>query len=214
MKKLQVFIALTLAAASGIANAQLSFTQLATASRTEVFNNILGIADKAIGTSVKLGSLSTGQAGTVTFTYLGQESGYNDKFHLTINGADLFESNPIGTSVSAFVNSAGLINFKFEGDTGKFAVNGPMTGWAGGTSIGLIGTNLQVTSGGGQGTYAYVLGYNDSAGSATLGDWDDFVVGVNFKVSAIPEPETYAMLLAGLAVLGFAARRRKQNQPA
>lgn len=30
----------------------------------------------------------------------------------------------------------------------------------------------------------------------------------------IPEPETYAMLLAGLAVLGFAARRRKQNQPA
>ncbi len=28
-------------------------------------------------------------------------------------------------------------------------------------------------------------------------------------VAAIPEPETYAMLLAGLGVLGFAARRRK-----
>lgn len=32
----------------------------------------------------------------------------------------------------------------------------------------------------------------------------------NVSVSAIPEPETYALLLAGLGVLGFAARRRKQ----
>jgi outer membrane lipase/esterase len=29
--------------------------------------------------------------------------------------------------------------------------------------------------------------------------------------AAIPEPETYAMLLAGLGLLGFTARRRKQN---
>ena len=30
-------------------------------------------------------------------------------------------------------------------------------------------------------------------------------------VPAIPEPETYAMMLAGLGMLGFAARRRKQR---
>jgi hypothetical protein len=30
-------------------------------------------------------------------------------------------------------------------------------------------------------------------------------------IAPVPEPETYAMLLAGLALLGFAARRRKQN---
>ncbi|SDX29827.1 FxDxF family PEP-CTERM protein [Nitrosomonas oligotropha] len=29
-------------------------------------------------------------------------------------------------------------------------------------------------------------------------------------IAAIPEPETYAMLLASLGLLGFAARRRKQ----
>ncbi|MBX9916302.1 MAG: FxDxF family PEP-CTERM protein [Nitrosomonas sp.] len=29
-------------------------------------------------------------------------------------------------------------------------------------------------------------------------------------IAAIPEPETYAMLLAGLGLIGFAARRRKQ----
>ncbi len=31
----------------------------------------------------------------------------------------------------------------------------------------------------------------------------------DIQVSAVPEPETYAMLLAGLGLLGFAARRRK-----
>lgn len=30
-------------------------------------------------------------------------------------------------------------------------------------------------------------------------------------VSAVPEPETYAMLLAGLGLMGFVARRRKQK---
>ncbi|MGQ0511264.1 MAG: FxDxF family PEP-CTERM protein [Betaproteobacteria bacterium] len=34
------------------------------------------------------------------------------------------------------------------------------------------------------------------------------------SVSPIPEPETYGMLLAGLGMLGFAARRRKQKEAA
>ena len=36
--------------------------------------------------------------------------------------------------------------------------------------------------------------------------------GSAISVSAVPEPETYAMMLAGLGLLGFAARRRKQAQ--
>jgi len=42
--------------------------------------------------------------------------------------------------------------------------------------------------------------------TGSSGDW---VVVDN--VTAVPEPETYAMLLAGLGLLGFAARRRQQN---
>ncbi len=38
--------------------------------------------------------------------------------------------------------------------------------------------------------------------------------GIATSVSAVPEPETYAMMLAGLGLLGFAARRRKQAQAA
>ncbi|AEJ00168.1 PEP motif putative anchor domain protein [Nitrosomonas sp. Is79A3] len=33
----------------------------------------------------------------------------------------------------------------------------------------------------------------------------------NVSVSAVPEPETYAMLLVGLGLLGFMARRRKES---
>jgi len=40
---------------------------------------------------------------------------------------------------------------------------------------------------------------------------DQFYVS-GMTVTAIPEPETYAMLLAGLGLLGFAARRRKLKE--
>lgn len=47
------------------------------------------------------------------------------------------------------------------------------------------------------------------ASSASL-DYRDLVLSVNLvPVAAVPEPGTYAMLLAGLALLGVAARRRR-----
>lgn len=47
--------------------------------------------------------------------------------------------------------------------------------------------------------------------SVRLGSTRGFYVGVdNINVSPVPEPETWAMLFGGLAVLGAVARRRKQ----
>ena len=41
------------------------------------------------------------------------------------------------------------------------------------------------------------------------GTYDDFVIMVgNSTISAVPEPETYAMLLAGLGIIGAVARRK------
>lgn len=206
MKK--TIIAAALLTAAGVANAGLTFQELATGSpvlRTEEFN-LSGFTTMGVGTEVKLGALAITKAHTVTYTYLGQESGFIDAFYnLYVSGSKLLETDTPGvTSITQKVFSAGQLDFKFEGNTGLYAYN-VGNNWAPKTSIGLIGTDMTIKGS----TYAYVIGYNDSAGSATLGDWDDFVIGVN--VAPIPEPETYAMLLAGLGLMGFVARRRKQR---
>jgi len=41
----------------------------------------------------------------------------------------------------------------------------------------------------------------------------DFAPDVNIGVSAVPEPSTYAMLAAGLGLMGVVARRRSRNKP-
>jgi hypothetical protein len=56
------------------------------------------------------------------------------------------------------------------------------------------------------GAYDLIIGFND--GLRVDADYDDMVVGL--KVVAIPEPETYALLLAGLSAVGFIARRRQR----
>ena len=57
------------------------------------------------------------------------------------------------------------------------------------------------------GAYDLILGFND--GLRVDSDYDDMVVGL--KVTAVPEPESYALMLAGLAAVGFVSRRRARR---
>jgi len=57
-----------------------------------------------------------------------------------------------------------------------------------------------------------VSNYLDTAFDSGLAFDDVSIAGT--PVGTIPEPETYAMLLAGLGLLGFAARRRKLKEAA
>ena len=158
---------------------------------------------------ISLGQLSASEGGQVTYTYLGTEAGYRNLFYsatpYTPLSAEFVTRNPgastIGNQTVSWTGG-GLLNFGFEGYVGSIALNNLPSSWAAGTSIGLIGRNVSY----GSQTFAYVIGYNDSFHHA---DWDDVVVGVN--IDPIPEPETYAMLLAGLGLMGFVARRRKQG---
>jgi len=173
-----------------------------------------GPASGAVGTEVSLGNLLISGESHVLFTYRGSDASFPDSVTLTIPPPQTLSiSGPhksaVGTTVSELVTAAGVVPFAFQGNTGQYAVNGnaPWNGLGANTkaydqSIALIGTDLTVDGK----FYQYVLGYNDSYPGATA-DWNDMVVGIN----AVPEPEVYAMLAAGLGLMGFVARRRKQQ---
>jgi len=73
----------------------------------------------------------------------------------------------------------------------------------------VLGSNVHVTA---PLSGALWLGMNDDAYSGNLSD-NSGAIQVNVRVtSPVPEPETYALMLAGLAVIGTAARRRKTKQ--
>jgi hypothetical protein len=151
------------------------------------------------------GSLYATISGKFTATYLGNESGYVNKFSLGFGNGKLLESNSLGTTVSTEVE-AGTVNFSFSDNAGLGHTfrNGDVQQSAFGFAIMQGQTNKY-------GTFDYILGFNDSyTGDA---DYDDFVVGISFAgaMAPVPEPQTYAMIFAGLGLLALSARRRKSG---
>ncbi|MDB5808684.1 MAG: uncharacterized protein JWN94_806 [Betaproteobacteria bacterium] len=59
----------------------------------------------------------------------------------------------------------------------------------------------------GNGVVQFMGTFSSISWTNTFENFYAFQVGVN----AVPEPESYAMLLAGLGLLGFTARRRQRN---
>jgi hypothetical protein len=64
--------------------------------------------------------------------------------------------------------------------------------------------------------HIYRFDYSIGSGNSGSGDFGSNAVGafsLNI-VSAVPEPETFALMLAGLGLMGVIARRRKAKQAA
>ncbi len=207
----QILTALALATVAASAGAQVTF-----AGGTDQV--ITGIYNPTGTTSVQTGgkrnaTLSSTTAGILTGTFLGYEALDDDTWTFSLASGTIFNktATPDVTAISGAV-SAGLLNFTFAdlftGTTvnnggGGIGVNGMFTSYmVFGTGVGA--GFVPYTKGG---LYDVVIGFND--GLQVDGDYDDLIVGL--KVVAIPEPETYALLLAGLGAVGFIARRRQRQ---
>ena len=134
--------------------------------------------------------------------------------------SDNYGLNPTAAGIGgAAVNGAATSNFKFSVDalsdlTGSWSLyttKGVMTEIAlfgpGSFSSVLTGNSANTGSFSFSNLVAgaYTISFTfSSAGKGLAGFY-----GTMSTVAAVPEPETYALVLAGLGVVGFAARRRK-----
>ncbi len=73
-------------------------------------------------------------------------------------------------------------------------------------NIGFSGFNIELVTG-----VAYVLVTTGFENVIDAGRYLTLIRGPGDIIAAVPEPETYVMLLSGLAVLVFLARRRRQT---
>ena len=157
--------------------------------------------------TVNTGTLQVGTLGhgytsaIVTFTYLGASAANTDLFTV---GSESFnnKTSSVGSTIAETVNTTGnVLGFSFSDlSNHSYPATVGILDQAGGYLINGL-------------KYADLLLYNDSGSSDR--DFNDMVVGVNIScpvpVSPVPEPQTYAMLLGGLALIGFVTLRRKNN---
>jgi hypothetical protein len=207
MKKLMTaFVLATLAATAG---AQVTFTG-GTNMTTIVAYNPNGPAGTLVNPGGKENAVVSTTAGTLTATFLGFEALDTNTFTFSLASGTLNNKGALNASVFGNV-PAGMLNFTFADlfagtSVGNGGSVGNFTSYAVlGSFAGTVFTPFTVG-----GAYDLVLGFND--GLRVDADFDDMVVGL--KVNAVPEPETYALMLAGLAAVGFIARRRQGRSQA
>ena len=177
------------------------------------------------------GTLASAQAGTLEYQGVDFTSSWSGNV-LTL---EIDAANPTGSWAGA--TSLGALQFK---DLGRFDnvsltaapqgatnwtlssnelnANGCAGGGHAGTSLCYSGAHVALTddmvfqftfSGGNLDPVAPQLKVNmfGPNGNQKVGS----MMGEHLPVAAVPEPQTYAMMLGGLGLLGFMARRRKRS---
>lgn len=146
-----------------------------------ILNSDQPFADIPKGAIVGGNFLSSGQTTTMPSTVT-FSSGL-DYVSFLWGSPDTYNSLTVVTTAGNLVFTAAGLGFSVTNGNQSFSQYVEFTADAGVDILGLIFTNSRVT--------------------------DAFEVA-NFSLTPIPEPETYALMLAGLAAVGFISRRRRR----
>jgi hypothetical protein len=135
---------------------------------------------------------------------------------------DTTKNSSISQQISITAPGAYQLSFWYDSRTGNGILPSDtnMLTWAFGGNSGSVLTNWTTDN---TGTWKNFTGIFNFATATPVGlifaaggpsdSYGGSLDNVSITaITAVPEPETYAMLLAGLGLVGAIARRRKQNQ--
>lgn len=157
----------------------------------------LGLAAVSANAAVQTMSGWEGSAATgysATFQHNNVNMTFTDSYNFSL---------PVGSSGNGAANTISL------GSQGQvifdaFTLYETSAGLLGSGATGGTSSSLSFSNGAVPG--AYTLNVNGHKTSDSAGSYAGNVV-----VSPVPEPKTYAMMLLGLGLMGFSARRRMNN---
>lgn len=206
MKKLLTFLAVSVGLC-GSAYASTPTTGLYVSDATGSFttSGFNGVQSLVGEQSFVFGTLMSAQAGTLTFSYVGSEAGHTDKF-FTFNDLRFNNKTSPNSAFSLEIAAGQSLSFSFnDASSSKTVANGAsVVAWGSSNANSWQNTfGLKKES-----DNSFLLMYNDYVNNGDR-DFDDMVVRVS--LAPVPEPETYAMFLAGLGLMGAIARRRIQQ---
>ena len=147
--------------------------------------------------------------GNVIVTFIGTSASHESALRLGLGGTDFFDNKttPVGSTIDLGSFSAGttLDIVLHVLTTGNFFHTGP----AGGNPDGVAHANV---------VYNYLgtpgltfVGFEDIFGGGDF-DYNDLEFTFTNIGTPVPEPETYALMLAGLGALAWMGRRRKAER--
>lgn len=146
--------------------------------------------------------------GTITFDFLGSESGYNDSFEapgVSFTETSSFQNNfasPISIG-SVFFPSGNLT------DVISFLSSGGKTATVGDAGFTLFLDPIQISE---QAVSVFYLGFDDQI-TGQDDDFDDIIIRGTYA-GAMPEPGTWLMLIMGFGAIGGLMRLQRRNRPA